>query len=454
MKHPIKTLFAALLLAAGSVQAAPGMSLDTLLEEVRRSTHAARAEHSQRESQFNGDRETQARLLAQTRAELAAEEARSDKLRDRFLANEALLAELEQTLHERQGSLGELHGVVRQAAGDIKSQLDASLVSAQHPQRIQAMAALAERRELPSIDQLESLWLTLLEEMAESGKTSRFEATVTTPGGGRENRSVTRIGLFNAVAEGRYLSYLGPGSGLVELPRQPAGRYLKQARALGEAGPGSVIAVSVDPSRGALLGQLVQAPTLWERIQQGRWVGYVILLLGAAGLLLFLERLAVLTRMEGAIKRQIGSDEADPNNPIGRILALYQKNRSADAETLELRMDEAVLGEVPRVERGLSTIKLLAAVAPLLGLLGTVVGMIETFQSITLFGTGDPKLMAGGISQALVTTALGLVVAIPLLLLFNIVAAKAKRIVGFLEEQSAGILAQHMEKGQTHGPAV
>jgi len=201
--------------------------------------------------------------------------------------------------------------------------------------------------------------------------------------------------------------------------------------------------MAVDPSRGAILGLLSQAPSLVERIQQGGLVGYVIIVLGALGVLIAIERLVSLARAGGGIKAQLKASKADAGNALGRILAVYESNRSVDFETLELKLDEAILREAPALERRQGWIKVLAAVAPLLGLLGTVVGMINTFQAITLFGTGDPKLMAGGISTALVTTVLGLIVAIPLVLLHSLVASRSKMLVEILEEQSAGIIARH-----------
>jgi len=115
-------------------------------------------------------------------------------------------------------------------------------------------------------------------------------------------------------------------------------------------------------------------------------------------------------------------------------------------ELLQLKLDEAVLAEIPALERGNSLIKLLAAIAPLLGLLGTVTGMILTFQAISLFGSGDPKLMAGGISQALVTTVLGLVVAIPLLFSHSVIAYLSRSMIQRLDEQCAGVLARSAEE--------
>ena len=132
-------------------------------------------------------------------------------------------------------------------------------------------------------------------------------------------------------------------------------------------------------------------------------------------------------------------------NPLGRILSVYSDKIAQDVETLSLKLDEAILRETPSIERGLITLAILAAVAPMLGLLGTVSGMIETFQSITLFGTGDPKLMSGGISQALVTTELGLAVAIPMLLIHSALSSKSNRLIQILDEESAAIVARNAE---------
>jgi len=143
-------------------------------------------------------------------------------------------------------------------------------------------------------------------------------------------------------------------------------------------------------------------------------------------------------------KRNIDSPSED--NPLGRVLSVYSKDPNVDTETLELRLDEAVLREIPPLEKGLSALKILAAVGPLLGLLGTVTGMIITFQQIQLFGTGDPKLMAGGISQALTTTVQGLIMAIPMVLLHAFLSSRSKALIQVLEEESAGIIAEHAEK--------
>jgi len=175
-------------------------------------------------------------------------------------------------------------------------------------------------------------------------------------------------------------------------------------------------------------------------------VGYLIIALGIIGLLISLERMVVLGIASRKVTAQLSSSTPSQGNALGRVLSVYDENKAADTETLELKLSEAIFKETPALNRALLFIKIISVVAPLMGLLGTVTGMIQTFQAITLYGTGDPKLMAGGISQALVTTVLGLTVAIPTVLLHTLVSGRAKRIVQILQEQSAGIIAEHAEK--------
>jgi biopolymer transport protein ExbB len=229
------------------------------------------------------------------------------------------------------------------------------------------------------------------------------------------------------------------------LARQPQDRYRSMAAALANASPGDIVGTAIDPSRGSLLGLLIQAPSLPERIDQGGIVGYVIIVLGIVGLLIAVWRLLYLSGVGTGIRKQLKNEAPNEKNPLGRILKVYDDNIDSDTETLELKLDEAILREAPSLEKWQGGIKVLAAVAPLLGLLGTVTGMIATFQAITLFGTGDPKLMAGGISQALVTTVLGLCVAIPLVLLHSWVAGRSRALIEILEEQTAGIIAKKAE---------
>ena len=307
------------------------------------------------------------------------------------------------------------------------------------------MTELSERKQQPSIDELRELWLVLQHEMTHSGKVVQFPAQVITANGEVADRNVTRVGVFTAFSDGKFLRYMPENRNLVELARQPVERLRDLMEEFETSEAGALKTAVVDPTRGAIMALLVQTPNLQERIKQGGWIGYIILILGAIGLLIALIRFVTLMRMERGVSKQQKTQELNMKNPLGRILSVYSDKIAQDVETLSLKLDEAILRETPSIERGLITLAILAAVAPMLGLLGTVSGMIETFQSITLFGTGDPKLMSGGISQALVTTELGLAVAIPILLIHSALSSKSNRLIQILDEESAAIVARNAE---------
>ena len=436
-------LFLGLLLVACPTWAGP---LDDLLRQVKQAGAQQARLDRQREARFRAARDHQAQLLAQARARLKAEQARSKALRKRFDDNEKKLAEAQQRLRLRQGDLGELFGLVRQTAGEVAGQLDDSLVAAEFPGRGKALLKMSQEGRLPTLSELENLWYQMLRQMAESGKVARFQRPVVLPGGEEARQTVVRVGPFEAVSRGRFLRYLPETGQLLVLPRQPSASYRKMARGLEQARSGWV-PMALDPSRGALLQALVQTPTLTERLAQGKLVGYLILGLGGVGLLLTLYRLLALGVISSRVRRQLRQpDRPRADNPLGRVLKAWDDHRQADLETLERRIDEAVVREVPNLRQGLSIIKIMAVMAPLLGLLGTVTGMIQTFQSITLFGTGDPRLMAGGISQALVTTVMGLAVAIPLTFFHALLSDRSRALTQVLEEQSAGIIARQVER--------
>jgi biopolymer transport protein ExbB len=441
-----------ILLAASAFVVSVPAAAQTL-DELARMVHAAATTEAdinqEREARFIRERDQQQALLAQARRELANENTRSDGLRVEYDQNERALADLETTLAERMGNLGELFGVVRQASGDVQAALDDSMVTAQIPGRSQFLSALAQRRELPTVPELRQLWSAMVTEIAESGKVVRFSAPVERTSGEKETLEIVRLGVFNAVSDGIFLDWDTSKSreNLIELARQPSARYSRMAVNLQQAAPGDIVPMSVDFTRGQILRAVVQSRTPLERVKEdGGPVGYVIIGIGVFGLLLCLWKAFSLYSMGGRITRQIKTGEVDRMNPLGRVLAVYAENPEVDTETLELKLDEAILRETAPIETGLSFIKVLYVVAPLLGLLGTVVGMIATFQMITLFGTGDPRMMAGGISTALVTTVLGLVVAIPLTLLHSFLQGKARALIQVLEEQAAGMIARIAEQ--------
>ena len=434
--------------APAAAPAAPAAtSLDELLNQVRNQRAEAQQRNKQRESEFIRQRDQQRALVNQSRAELATEETTSTRLQQQFEANERNLTDLNTQLQARLGNLGEVFGVVRQVAADTKGVVDNSIVSSQFQGRGALPAKLAQSKALPSIDELRGLWLTLQEEMTETGKVARYKATVVTTDGAQTQTDVIRVGAFNAIYEDKFLRYQAETGPLVELTRQPADRYLSQAEDLYEAAPGEMVEFGLDPTRGQLLALLVEAPDFLERTAQGQLVGNLILVLIFVAFLVAVERLIALMGINKRIKEQL-ANVGKPNldNALGRILSVYQNNKNDAVEVLELKLDEAIMKEVPEFEKRIPFIKLAAAVGPLMGLLGTVTGMIATFQVITLFGSGDPKLMADGIAQALVTTVEGLCCAIPMVLIHGFLSSRAKEIIQILEEQTAGIIAAHAER--------
>jgi len=429
---------------------AAAVNLDDLLKQVHTGRINDAKENAARIKAFKADKAQQVKKLANMKAERKRQEALSLKLEKDFDFNEKKIAVLEKTLHERLGNLKELFGVLQQAAGDARGQFESSLTQLQFKNRGKFLTELAQKMgqssKLASIEEIEQLWFEMQREMTESGKVSRFTAKVITAQGETENRQVTRVGLFNVVSQGKYLQYVPETGNLVELGRQPPGRYLDGIVELEQANSG-MVGFAIDPSRGQLLSLLVQSPSLIERIKQGGVVGYIILFLGLIALLVAGERLITLWLTGKRVKAQVKEpNNPKPNNPLGRVLSIYEANPNANTETLELKLSEAVLKEMTGLNRSLMFLKVIAVVAPLMGLLGTVTGMIVTFQAITLFGTGDPKLMAGGISQALVTTVLGLCVAIPTVFLHTLTVIRSKRISLILEEQATGMVAERSEK--------
>jgi biopolymer transport protein ExbB len=426
-------------------------NLDQLLEQTRNSRAIQAKANAAREQEFLANRDKQAQLLAQAQKARDAAEARSKQLSATFDANEQKLAELEGVMTQRLGSLGELFGVVRQVSADSSTIMYNSLLSAQYPKRDEFFASLGKSKALPSIEQLERLWFEIQREMTESGQVARFKATIVDKDGVPKESDVVRIGSFVAMSDGRYLNYLPSVGTLGVLSRQPPGNLVHLAEQLQAAKSGYVEA-AVDPSRGALLSLIVQRPNVIERIQRGEAVGYVIIAVGVIGALLAIYQAIFLFRARLAVRRQLANlDHPTPDNPLGRVLGAIKADPGTieeDAEVVELRISEAVLREVPKLERFQAFLRLAVAAGPLLGLIGTVVGMIITFQSITEAGSSDPRLMANGIGQAMIATVLGLGIAIPLLFMNAGLSSMSRQVVQILDEQSTGLLAESLERAK------
>ena len=449
----ITITIAGLLLIVGVAQAQEGADatdMDALLNLIEQGQARESREARQREQRFAQARNEQQNLLNQARQERARQERNSERLEQLFEDNQTRIVAARVALDERLGALKELFGVLQTVTGDAQGRFNESLTSIQFPDRetflLELGIKMSNATALASIEEIERLWYELQREVTESGRIVRFPHEITTANGEVINTDIVRVGIFNIVYEDGYLRY-NPVSGSVsELSRQPEqGRYTNSTADIVAATSGPVT-FGIDGTRGSILALLVESPTVGDRLRQGGIVGYCIMGLGVVGLLIAFWRAVGLSTAGRKVSAQLKRDSASTDNPLGRVLAAYEANRGADTETIELKLSEAALKEMPDLTKGLLFIKVISVVAPLMGLLGTVTGMIKTFQVITLFGAGDPKMMAGGISQALMTTVLGLVVAIPMVLIHTLVSGQSRKIINILQSQSAGIVATHSEK--------
>jgi biopolymer transport protein ExbB len=425
------------------------IDIDDLLAKLKKGQYQQSQENQQRESNFVKQKDQQQQLLASAVSDRDTQIALSDKLETNFEDNELKISALDEALNKRLGSLKELFGVLQQVSGDTSGKFVTSIISAEIPGREKFLDELSVKMgsstNLASIEEIEQVWYELTREMSESGKVKTFQKEVTLANGDKVVKPVTRVGTFNLVSDGVYLEWLNATSTIAELVRQPTDRFMDTIVDL-EANKEGFSAFALDPTGGSILGLLVQAPDQMERVEQGGPVGYVILSLGLIALIISLKQYIALFLTEQKVRKQLKSAELKDNNPLGRVLKVKETYASVESDTLELKLSEAILKELPKLTKGITFIKIISVVAPLLGLLGTVTGMITTFQAITLFGTGDPKLMAGGISTALVTTVLGLVVAIPTVMLFTWLNTRSKAILHILQEQAAGVIAERAEQ--------
>lgn len=453
-----------------TVHEAPTM--EELLESIKERRDVENLAHQQRIDDFERRVSDQEQLLGSAQSELEGEQADTRTLEEQISTNDGRIADLQQELDEKLGSLRELFGVLQQVAGDTRGTFLASVVSAQLPDRDIFLNNLAQKMgtamELATVDEMNEMWSLMLQHIIETGKVSRWPGEVLTNAGGTKSTDLVRVGAFNIVSGDGYVNYSLDTHKVVDLSRQPSGEFTNTAKKLHRARPGSVVPFAIDPTRGSILSLETERATFGEMVGspfggmasgkcwtpfcdgQGGTVGSIIIMVGIVGVVLAVWRMVVLFFVRQKVNAQMEDfDNPRDDNPLGKLLQVYTENKEVDSETLQLKIGEAILHEMPALTRNISLVQVISVVAPLMGLLGTVIGMIQTFQAITLFGTGDPKIMAGGISTALMTTVLGLCVAIPTVLLHALTSQFSRSVIHVLDEQSEGLIAEHAESKGT-----
>lgn len=448
-------LVATSLLFAASTQlsAQNASSLSDLLNMVEQDRVAQSEGYRERLQEFEDNVNRQQEILTTTENRIVEQEDLQEELSAEFDQNEIEIANQRELLRDRRGDLNELFGTLQGVAGDFLSNFHNSLISAQYPGRSDELEAIIERAgstvEQLNISEMERFWFFMHQELTESGRVVTYNGNVSLPGGDTVNREIVRVGAFQSMSNGDYLSYNGDIGHLQVLPRQPDASIVNSAIALQNATSGFT-KTGIDPTGGVggqVMANLINFPTVEEQVRNNSGtIGFIIIGVGIIGILLGFFRLLMLTLTSLKVRAQLKSDKPTKNNPLGRVLLVAENNPNADTETLELKLGEAILQETPSLESMLTIIKMIATIAPLGGLLGTVTGMIVVFQQITVYGAGDPTIMAGGISQALMTTVLGIVVAIPTIFMHTVVKSRSDNIIHILEEQATGMIAQKAER--------
>ena len=369
-------------------------------------------------------------LLADAKEQLRKEKIRNTNLESRFENNEKELADLQERLQIKIGVLGELFGVARQFAGELYASTENGFTFYEFPERPSKLEFIGQTQ-VHNITQLETLWISYLNEIAASGEIKKVKTNIIDPKGNSYEDEIVRYGLFSASIGNSFVTPASDLNGFQLLKRQPERSVIKSLKRYPNSD--DYTNVSIDPTRGFLLSLYLDKAGWFERIAQGKAIGFVIILIGLTGLAFSIYKIRFLLLNQDEL-------ESDGDNVVNQMI---QKTKDvSNYESKENILDELILNYSSKIEWGVSWVKFFAAVAPLLGLLGTVIGMIETFQAITLFGTGDPKQMAGGISQALVTTMLGLIVAAPLLGFYTYISDKASSLIQTVEEKASYLLAK------------
>ncbi|GEM78044.1 MotA/TolQ/ExbB proton channel family protein [Vibrio superstes] len=442
MKHHLVKLS---LVLASVLCVLPAHASQTLLNDTADAKTTEQQHNTQREAEFASQEaklQSQYDALVKQRANLNKS---IDSLSTQFQDNEQKLSEKEKELTLATGSLGEIFGVVRQSAKDVQLEQERSVASIGLEQDVTTINDIIEAKSIPSKDQLYGLWQSYVHQIKVSSQASIIGVPFVGGSGEIEQKQVLRMGAFALADDNGYLVWNTDKQIATPYTVQP-----KQALTINANMGAEMPVVAIDATRGALLEQLANNPTLMQRIEQGGLVGKIILGLLLVGLLIGLYRAVVLMSIKSKIAKQLKDvDSPSDDNPLGRVMLVHKQDQSPTVEALELRLLEAVMDEQETLEQGISTIKLLAALAPMLGLLGTVTGMIDTFQTITQFGNADPRIMAGGISMALITTVLGLIAAMPLLLVHNLLSSLSEGIRNVVEKQGVGLVAERAERKHT-----
>jgi len=429
----------------------------SLLEKVKLEAEIAQKEAAESRKRVLADKKSLVTAIEELKIQNKKLQEENGQARKHMEALVNREKELMVQLSEMDAVVRELVGSIRANARDLDALLSQSQQSALIQNRGNVLKSVVNQTKFPGMIDIRQMVDLLFDEIKRSGEVRIENSTIVNRAGEETPGRILVLGNFTAAYqipdETGFLIYSDQSRRLFALSRLPSSRVRNN---IGRYMSGKTEAVPIDISRGAAIRQLAHRLSLWEQIPKGGPIVWPILFICALAVLIILERLIYLFRMNvnaeklmhrlhPLIAQQKWEDcekicEKDKTKPVPKVLLAGLCFRNMNREEMENALQEAILGEVPRLERFLSTLGMLAAIAPLLGLLGTVTGMINTFHVITFYGTGDPRMMSGGISEALVTTMLGLSVAIPIMLCHTLLTRRIENIIGQMEEKSVAFV--------------
>jgi len=423
-----------------SVNAAP---LDDLLEQVKKSNNVETSIDTKALTQFKNDLKNQQANLKKQRDRNKALQQKMLKLQNDIAINNKEIATQQKLANTEKADLDKVFDEFKRASQDLRGQLKKSPLSASLAGRSAQLSPYSEASFEPDLPAIKRLWLLFTEQMVATSKITTSEQSVTMADGDKEILTVTNIAGFSAFSSEGVLLYK-PASETYQLLTPKSADIEARIESFREVDNG-FISLLIDPTSGALIERSTHTTAWWKVFSDAGVVGGIIVVVGVLGIVIALLRFILLNKESKLINIQKQQLTKVGDNSLGRIISVADLHAKSNTEELMRFLDEAVLGEIPEFRKGLGTLAVLATVAPLLGLLGTVAGMIETFHAITAYGNSDPQVLSSGISQALLTTKFGLIAAVPLLLCHSFLSSKSDSILNVIEHQTAGLLAQRQQ---------
>ncbi len=441
---------------------AVAQNVETAAGNASKRHHQAVMEQRKQQTEIEKKRQQLLQKIAEIKNVVASEQ---EKLSAEKAEVKALAAERDRLKHEittRLASKEELDNIFVDHIRNFLGLLEQSPSSSLRQERLKDLKTYLGSKRVFNLKDMTGLFDMYFDDIKDSSRILRYTGKVLDRGGEEKDADIISFGhmgaLFTTAKNNGFLTF-SPSSKRLLMSGDPG---FFTSRAITSFYEGKQNIAPIDISGGAAINQLARKETLEDRLKSGGVLVIPILLVGVFAIIITLERIFFLSRVrsntdelmtkvtalvfQGDFEKALATTTPHENKPTGKVLMAGLIHKNLSQEVIESAMSEAILTQIPKLERFIGTLKVLAAVAPLLGLLGTVTGMINTFQVITTHGTGDPRLMAGGISEAMVTTQVGLAVAIPIMMAASFLSSRVKNIGRDMEEKGSalmGAILQH-----------